>query len=364
MASSSSQEGTPDEEKLGALKGAMLGGAASALLVVNMAVGDQLGFYVALGEGEVTAAELAKKTDTNERYVSDWLLNQTISGLVTRTGEDGPAGTGKYSLNAEQKAVLASPGGPHDMMGAVEAISGVACKVDEIAANVRSGSGLPWAAQHSHVHDGVRRFFAPLYSHCLVQHIVPALDGVEDKLKSGARVADIGCGHGVSTQVLGAAFPKSEFVGVDYHAESIAVANKSNTLSNVKFTTSDATSSAANGKYDLICVFDCFHDMSDPEGAAKHFFDSLADGGSVFLIEPPAGETIGENANILGRVFSGFSITCCLQCAMASAPGACKLGTVAPSARHREIFSAAGFSSFSAVPVAQAPTSRVFQVKK
>jgi SAM-dependent methyltransferase len=351
-----------DEEKLGALKGALLTGAANALLIVNMSLGDQLGFYRVLGDhAGLSAAELAEKSGVDRRYVEDWLVNQTLSGLVTRTGEDGPAGTGSYALSAEQKAVLATPGGPHDMAGAVEAISGVACQLDAVVEHVRKGTGLAWGEQHAHVHHGVRRFFEPLYKHLLVQCIIPALAGVEGKLKAGIRVADIGCGHGVSTRTMGEAYPRSEFVGIDYHAGSIEVASESNALDNVKFTVADAT--AADGQFDLVCVFDCFHDMSDPEGAAKHFHSILADGGSVFLIEPAAGETIGQNANVVGRVFSGLSVTCCLQCAKAS-PGGAQLGTIAPSSRHQKIFTDAGFSSFSVVPVAQAALNRVMQVKK
>lgn len=351
-----------NEAALGALKGELLTGAKHALLFVNMAIGDQLGLYAVLGaHGGLSAAELAAHAGVNERYVEDWLLNQTVCGLVTRTGEDGAAGTGTYSLSPEQRAVLDSPGGPHDMLGTVEAISGVACNVDAIAAHVRAGTGLAWADQSPHIHNGARRFFAPLYVHLLVQQIIPAVDGLQGRLEQGCAVLDVGCGHGVSTRTMGAAFPSSTFLGVDYHAGSIDVARAANTLDNVSFSTENASS--ATGLYDLITVFDCFHDMADPEAAALNFRTLLKDGGSVLLIEPMAGETIGENANLIGQTYSGFSVTACLQCAMA-AEGGSKLGTMAPTARHRAIFTAAGYSSFSVVSVPAAAMNRVFHVLK
>eukprot|EP00008_Paramoeba_atlantica_P003405 CAMPEP_0201480810 /NCGR_PEP_ID=MMETSP0151_2-20130828/5214_1 /ASSEMBLY_ACC=CAM_ASM_000257 /TAXON_ID=200890 /ORGANISM="Paramoeba atlantica, Strain 621/1 / CCAP 1560/9" /LENGTH=360 /DNA_ID=CAMNT_0047862781 /DNA_START=25 /DNA_END=1105 /DNA_ORIENTATION=- len=341
-----------DAEKLGAFKGALLNVCAGSLALVNMGIGDALGLYKCLAANKgLTPAELAEKTETDVRYIEDWCVNQALNGVIVRSGEDGPAGTGVFSMTPEQIACLATDGGPHDMVGGGQAILGVANQLINIVGNFKSGGGMSWSDQHEFIHVGVRRFFAPLYRHMLVQSIIPALDGVEAKLKAGCRVLDVGCGQGESTIAIGKAYEKSEVIGVDFHQGSIDYAKKENTLSNVKFTTEDASKlTESSGKFDLICIFDCFHDMSDPDGAAVAFRSLLADGGSVFLIEPMAGETYEGNNNIVGRVFSGFSPTCCLQSAK-SAPGESKLGTLTPAGRHEALFKKAGFSSFSRIEI-------------
>mmetsp|Transcript_14320 Transcript_14320/g.56358 ORF Transcript_14320/g.56358 Transcript_14320/m.56358 type:complete len:358 (+) Transcript_14320:63-1136(+) len=353
-----------NEEKLGAVKSSLLQVYSGSVALVNLGIGIQLGLFDALAAGGgLTASELAKKTSTNQRYIEDWLVNQTLNDFVTREGADGPAGTGTYSLSEEQKVCIATDGGPHDMAGGALSVMGVANQVESIIDNFRTGGGLAWPDQHKFVHSGARRFFAPIYRHLLAQHIIPSLDGVEEKLKAGVRVVDVGCGQGESTMAMGAAYPKSTIVGVDYHAGSIEVAKEKNSLPNVSFTSENATTvTNEDGKFDLVCVFDCFHDMSDPVGAAKNFKNLLNDSGSVFLIEPMAGETIGANDNIVGRIYSGFSSTCCLQCAKAGDGGA-ELGTIAPSSRIEAVFKEAGYAKFNPVSVPQAAFNRVFQVQ-
>ena len=266
-------------------------------------------------------------------------------------------------MTPEQIAVLATDGGPHDMAGAGQSILGVAMQLPTIAQNFKTGGGIPWSEQHSFIHDGVRRFFAPLYRHALVQTIIPALDGIEKKMKIGCRVLDVGCGHGESTLAMGAAFPNSTFVGSDYHVGSIERAQSVNELPNVSFTAEDASRLTKDGNFDVICAFDCWHDMSDPGTVTSNFKTMLKEGGSVFLIEPMAGETIDENRNIVGQVFSGFSTTCCLQCAKASTPEGEKLGTLCPTSRAEALFNKSGFSQFSSVAVPGIATNRVYQVR-
>ena len=350
------------DSELNSFKGKLMNVYNHALLLANMHVGDQRGLYAALKGNNLTAGELATSTACDLRYIEDWLVNQTINGIITRNGEDGPTGSGTYTLSEAQALCLATPSGPHDMSGAIQCITGTLNQIDEVSENFSSGNGIPWSKQNPHVHAGCRRFFAPLYQYLLTSSIIPAT-GMQEALTEGRKVADIGCGHGISTITMAKAFPNSTFFGFDYDSASITYATNSNSNSNASFTTESAVNVAADEKFDMISVFDCFHDMNNPEGAIKHFAEILKDEGCVLLIEPSAGETINDNNNLVGQVYSGFSAICCLQCAKHDSQGS-SLGTIAPTSKIEKLFLNGGFKSFELVTVPEAAVNRVFLIKK
>jgi len=330
-----------DEAKLHAFLGKAVGDLGAAMSAVLMSIGDELGFYKALAKEPLTAAELADKTGTVERYVREWLNNQAAGGYV---GYD-PA-SGKYSLGEEEALCLADPNGPVDLPGAYLIVQDLYHVRERALENFRTGNGMEWGEHHRCLFHGTERFFRAGYNANLLGSWLPALDGVVDKLKRGGKAADVGCGHGASTILLAKAFPKSQFFGFDYHPESVATARqraKEADASNAHFEIADA-SNYKERDFDLIAFFDCLHDMADPIGAAKHARESLKPDGSVMLVEPFAGDAPEANHNPVGRVFYGASALICVPVSLARNGPA--LGAQAGEKRLREIMvDGAGFKS-------------------
>lgn len=331
-----------NEERLNAFLGKAVGDLGAAMSAALVSIGDELGFYKALAAGPSTAAELARRTDTNERYVREWLSNQAAGGYV-----EYDATTQTFSLSPEQAACLADPNGPADLPGAFQIVRDVFHVRDRAVENFRKGTGMEWGEHHPCLFQGTERFFRATYNTNLLSSWLPALDGGVEKLKRGARVADVGCGHGASTILMAQAYPASMFVGIDYHASSIETARqraKSAGVSNVRFEHADATS-YNGGKYDMIAFFDCVHDMADPAGAARHARKSLAPDGHVMVVEPFANDRLQDNLNPVGRVYYGASTLVCVPVSLAKNGPA--LGAQAGEQQLREVFvDHAGFTRF------------------
>ena len=331
-----------DADKLNAFLGKAVGDLGAAISSTLMLVGDRLGFYKALADGALTSAELAQRTGTFERYVREWLNNQAAGGYV-----EYDAGSGKYSLNEEQKLCLANPNGPVDLPGAYNIVEATFHALDRTVENYKSGKGMEWGEHHPCLFHGTERFFRAGYNANLLASWLPALDGVVAKLQRGAKAADVGCGHGASTVLMAQAFPQSEFVGYDYHAASVDVARERAAkagLKNAKFEVADAVSYAGRD-FDLIAFFDCLHDMGDPGGAAKHARTALKPDGTVMLVEPFANDTPQANHNPVGRVMYGASAQICVPVSLARNGPA--LGAQAGEARLRKVVvDQGGFSSF------------------
>jgi 2-polyprenyl-3-methyl-5-hydroxy-6-metoxy-1,4-benzoquinol methylase len=330
-----------DEQRLNAFLGKAVGDLGAAISAVLVSIGDELGFYKALKAGPLTAAELAKKTGTNERYVREWLANQASGGYVEYDGA-----TERFSLSPEQALCLADPNGPADLPGAYSLVRAFNHARDRALENFRSGNGMEWGEHHPCLFHGTERFFRASYNANLLNGWLPSLDGVVDKLKAGARVADVGCGHGASTILMAQAFPKSTFVGVDYHPASIETARqraREAGVGNAQFEVADAAS--YSGTYDVIAFFDCVHDMADPAGAAKHARASLKPDGHAMLVEPFANDRLEDNLNPIGRVYYGASTLVCVPVSLAKNGPA--LGAQAGETRLRETFvTHGGFSRF------------------
>jgi 2-polyprenyl-3-methyl-5-hydroxy-6-metoxy-1,4-benzoquinol methylase len=335
---------TLDESKLNEFVNKAVGDVGATLSSILVVIGDRLGLWKALANGEpVTAAELAKRTETAERYVSEWLDAQASAGYVTYE----PA-TRRYTLPAEQAAVLADETSPAFFPGLFEVAAACWAATDKTTQNFRTGHGFEWGHHHPCLFQGTERFFRSSYIGNLMQAWIPALDGVQDKLTAGAKVADVGCGVGASTILMAKAFPKSRFYGFDYHAGSIELANKRAQAAGVSDRVSFAVAKSTDfpGKdYDLVACFDCLHDMEDPSGAAKHIKQTLAKTGTWLIVEPFASDRPEENHNGVGRVYYSASTMLCVPHSLAfQGPG---LGAQAGEARLREVVVAGGgFSQF------------------
>lgn len=349
-----------DQAAVEAFLGQAATDAAAAFHAATVILGDKLGLYRALATGGPATPEgLAERTGCDPRYLQEWLNAQVASGYA---GHD-PA-TGEYSLSPAQATVLADDTSPAFAAGLFSVAA--VCIKDEERLNrdaVRSGAGVPWHEHHAELFGATERLFKPGYVANLVQSWIPALDGVEAKLRAGATVADVGCGHGASTIVLAKAYPNSTIVGFDYHAESIDAARKraaeAGVADRVRFEVADATGLPGEG-YDLVCVFDALHDMGDPVGAAARIRRALADDGTFLIVEPMAGETVGDNVNPIGRLFYSAGLFLCVAHAR-SEGGTHELGPQVPDSTWQQLLSEAGFTRFRRAT--ETPFNRVFEAR-
>ena len=347
-----------DAEKLNAFIARFVGDLGATVGAGMVVIGEKLGLYKALAEQPLTAAELARHTDTDERYVREWLSAQAASGYVNYDPK-----TQRFSLDAEQALALAVEDSPAYVPGAFELALGALKAVPRIGEAFRSGAGMGWHEHDHAVFHGTEKFFRPGYIANLVSAWIPALDGVAAKLQRGARVADIGCGKGASTILMAQAFPRSQFVGFDYHAASIDAARKAAERAGVaeraRFEVAKAKDYPGT-QYDFVAVFDCLHDMGDPIGAAAHVRRSLADDGTWMIVEPFAQDRLEDNLNPVGRVYYAFSTLLCTPCSRSQEVGLC-LGAQAGEARLREVVTAGGFTTFRRA--AETPFNLVFEAR-
>jgi SAM-dependent methyltransferase len=332
------------------------GGSYHTVLAV---IGDKLGLYKALaGAQPRTPAELAALTGTAERYIREWLNANAAGGYVTYHAD-----TGRYSLSPEQALVLADESSPAFFLSAFQTALGVTKIEPRLTEAFRTGSGIGWHEHDHQVFHGVERFFRTGYAANLVQSWIPALDGVEAKLRAGASVADIGCGHGASTILMAQAYPNSSFIGFDYHADSILVARQraevAGIADRVRFEVATATDYPGSN-YDLVAVFDALHDMGNPVGAASHVRTTLKADGTWLIVEPFAGDRVEDNLHPLGRAYYAASTLLCTPNALDQDGGAA-LGAQAGEARLREVVMKGGFTRFRRAT--QTPVNLVLEAR-
>lgn len=332
-----------DREKLNAFVGQFVADLGATVHAGMVVIGEMLGLYKALAAGPMSSAELAAKTQTDERYVREWLSSQAAGGYVTYDEK-----TNKFSLSEEQAFALADENSPAYLPGAFELALGSLAAVPRIADSFRTGAGMGWHEHIDGVFQGCEKFFRPGYAANLVASWIPALQGVNEKLEGGARVADVGCGTGASTLLMAKAFPKSRFFGFDYHDKSIAAARANATREGVADRVTFEVANAkeyAGSDYDLVSVFDCLHDMGDPVGAATHVRQSLRKDGTWMVVEPFSNDKLADNLNPVGRVYYSFSTLLCTPCSRSQEVALC-LGAQAGEARIRQVVTSAGFSRF------------------
>jgi len=332
-----------DMDKLNAFIGRFVTDLGAAVHTGMVVIGERLGLYKALAEQPMTSAELAARTQTDERYLREWLSSQAAGGYITYDEQNH-----KFSLNEEQAFALANENSPAYLPGAFELALGSLAAVPRIADSFRSGAGMGWHEHADGVFHGCEKFFRPGYAANLVSSWIPSLHDVKEKLEAGARVADVGCGKGASTMLMAKAFPKSQFFGFDYHDKSIEAARASAEREGVADRVSFSVSRAKEfpGKdYDFVAVFDCLHDMGDPVGAAVHVHRSLSKDGTWMIVEPFANDSLKDNLNPVGRVYYSFSTLLCTPCSRSQEVGLC-LGAQAGETRIGDVVAKAGFSRF------------------
>jgi SAM-dependent methyltransferase len=340
----STQE-TLDADVVQAAAGHVLGLMIGAATTAMIGIGDRLGLYRALADRPHTSVALAEATGTHERYVREWCLQQTAAGILVHD-------RGTFTLPAATAAVLAAADSPAFLAGASLIVEGWYRRTEQVADAFRKGAGIAWHDQHEAVHIGTERFFAPGYGAQLVSTWLPALDGVVEALRSGIRVADVGCGRGVTTVLMAQAFPRAEFVGVDFHEESLAAAraraDAAGVADRVTFVRADASGYPGRG-FGLVCFFDVLHDLGDPFAAAAHARRALAPGGTLMLVEPYAADDAATNVTDplagLGYTASTFQ---CLPTSLAQ-PGGLGLGAQAGRLPVERIVRDAGFTTFERV---------------
>jgi ubiquinone/menaquinone biosynthesis C-methylase UbiE len=346
------------EDKLHEFLGRFVSDLGATAAAGNAVIGHQLGLYKALASAPATADELADRAHTNPRYVAEWLRGQAAGGYV-----EYDAATDTYSMTEEQAFALTNPDGAFYAPGAFVLALGALRAVPRITEAFRTGTGMGWHEHDDDVFIGCEQFFRPSYIGNLIPSWIPALDGVEDTLRTGAKVADIGCGLGASTILLAQQYPNSVFTGSDYHDQSIELARKragdAGVADRVNFEVATAASFSGTG-YDLAATFDCLHDMGDPLSAARHIRQALKPNGTWLVVEPLAADDVAANMNPLGRVYYNFSTLLCVPNAM-SQPGGYTLGAQAGEAAIRQVVTEAGFTRFRRAAVA--PINVVYEVR-
>ncbi|MEG5265831.1 class I SAM-dependent methyltransferase [Pseudomonas sp. JDS28PS106] len=330
-----------DEAKLNDFMGRLVTDMGGAAMLANMILGDELGLYRAMADSQPVSPEaLAQRTGCNPRLLREWLSAHAASGYMEHH-------KGMFRLPEEQALALAIEDSPVYVAGGAAVVSALFHDKDKVVTAMRGDGALAWGDHHPCMFSGTERFFRPGYRAHLVAEWLPALDGVVEKLRAGATVADIGCGHGASTLLMAQAFTASQFIGFDYHAPSIETANQraqaAGNQANVRF--EQASAKDYPGNYDLICYFDCLHDMGDPVGAARHALQSLDPDGTVLLVEPFANDRLDDNATPVGRLFYAASTFICTPNSLSQEVGL-GLGAQAGETRLREVFREAGFSRF------------------
>lgn len=345
-----------DMEKLEALAGKVVGDVAGALSLYLAYIGDQAGLFDAMDRaGPCTIDQLAGKTGLNPKYLHEWLGSVAAAGYVSFDPDNET-----FSLSEEQALVFGREGQPACMQGFIMAVVSQYEGHEKSVDIFRSGKGRPWGDHSQCLFCGTDRFFRPGYMANLVDNWIPALDGVEDKLKAGAKVADVGCGQGSSTILMAEAYPNSHFVGIDYHVPSIEDARRkahAAGLENIEFMVATAQDFPGQG-FDFACIFDALHDMGDPVGAARHVRESLKDDGTFMLVEPMAGDTMAENMNPLGQIFYAFSTTVCTPNSLSQDVGY-GLGAQAGQKQLTEVLNQAGFGAVKRA--AETPTNMVLE---
>ena len=347
-----------DMDKLNAFMGRFVGDIGAAMHAGTVLLGDQLGLYKALAAGPMSAEQLARATQTDARYVREWLSAQAASGYV-----EYDAAADHFHMTEEQVFALATEGSPAFIPGAFQVVLGALRSVPRLAGVFRTGLGYGWHEHDAMLFQGTERFFRPGYAANLVSSWIPALDGVDSKLESGARVADVGCGHGASTVLMAQAYPKASFVGFDYHAPSIEWARKAAAEAGVADRVTFEVAAAKNfpGKdYDLVAFFDCLHDMGDPVGASRHVRAALKPDGCWMIVEPFANDALQDNLNPVGRLYYSASTLVCTPASKSQEVGLA-LGAQAGEKRLRGVVTEGGFKHFRRAT--ETPFNLVFEAR-
>ena len=349
-----------DQQKLEALASRVVGDMASSFTMALGHIGDRLGLFKTLaGAGPVTSAQLASKTGLNERYVREWLKAMVAAEYI-----DYDAQRGTFVMTPEQAFVLADDDSPMSAGGALQFTTPTVMNTPRILEAFRSGGGVAYAEMGDDVTEGIARFFGPGYTNFLVGQWLAAVPGLTERLSRGIYVADVGCGHGMSTVTMAAAFPRSRFLGIDADAASIERARRlaaEREVRNVHWMAAPAQHLAPVPTHDLICTFDCIHDMAEPRATLRAIHDALAEDGVYLWSEPNASDEPLENRNPIGKAFASVSPLHCMTVSLAH--GGEGLGTTIGERGVRALATEAGFSAVEKVEI-QNPFNQFFALRK
>jgi len=348
-----------DSEKLNEFLGKAIVDFGATFHAALVRVGDKLGLYKALAAGgPQTPAELAKRTETTERYVREWLCNQAAGGYVTYDSQ-----TGKFLLSEEQAFTLADENSPAFLPGMFQVALAAVKAEEQITERFKTGKGMGWHEHHPELFVGTERFFRPGYAANLIGSWIPALEGVKEKLERGGTVADVGCGLGASTILMAKSYPNSTFFGFDYHDKSIETARQrakdAGVGDRIQFKTAKAKDYPGKD-YDFVTFFDCLHDMGDPVGAAAQVRSTLKNDGTWMIVEPSAGDKIEDNLHPIGRAFYGASTLLCTPASLSQEVGLA-LGAQAGEKKLKEVITAGGFKRFRRAT--QTPFNLIFEAR-
>lgn len=348
---------TIDESRLNELLGRFVNDMGAVFQAPLMILGEELGLFDALQEGPATSRQLADATGTAERYVREWANCQAAGGYVSYDEESD-----RYFLTPEQ-ALLFDENSPAFVLGGFQVALAAGKAAPKLAAAFRTGEGIGWHEHDEHVFCGSSRFYGPGYRANLISGWIPALDGIEEKLRSGAAAADVGCGHGLSTLLMAEAFPASSFVGFDYHESSLEEARQAardrDLEHRVRFLQTTAKE-LPGGPYDFVTLFDCLHDFGDPAGAARRILETMSPDGTLMIVEPRAGDRIAENLNPVGRTYYAASTLVCTPASLSQEVGLA-LGAQAGEAAIRRVVTEAGFTRFRRA--AETPFNLIFEAR-
>ncbi len=347
-----------DQNKVEELAGKVIGDVAGAMGLLMAYIGDQAGVYAAMDEaGQLSPDELAERTGLNARYLREWLSANAIAGYV-----DYDSASDKFNLTPEQATVFSREGQPDCLQGFFQAVVSQFETHEQAVATFKSGKGRPWSEQSPCCFCATDRFFRPGYAANLIENWIPSLDGVDEKLKAGGKIADIACGHGSSTVLMAQTYPNTKVVGIDFHPPSIDVARKKADeagVSNVEFVVATAQDFPGSD-FDFACIFDALHDMGDPVGAARHIKQALKSDGTFMLVEPLAGDSLTENMNPIGQIFYSFSTTVCLPASLSQDVGY-GLGAQAGEKKLTKVLAEGGFSHVRRAT--ETPTNMVLEIR-
>src|SRR6185437_5309985 len=357
--STSTSSNNIDHKKLEDFMMKAVGDMASSLGSMMIILGDRLGLYKAMAKsgGPITSEELASQTNTAERYIREWLASQAAAGYITYNPSDK-----RFFLPIENAMVLANEDSPAFMLGGYQVLRSIFKDEDKFVEIFKSGKGLRWGDHHHDLFEGTAKFFKPNYMNNLVPSWIPSLDGMQEKLKEGAKIADIGCGYGVSTIIMAKEYPNSKFYGFDNHAKSIdaarQLAQKEGVADRAQFSVV-STNESIDKDFDLVAFFDCLHDMADPIGALKFAKQSLKSDGTCMIIEPMANDNIEDNLNLVGKIYYAASSIVCVPNSLAD--NGIALGAQAGEKKIKEIAEKAGFTRFRRA--SQTPFNIVYEAK-
>ena len=338
------------------LAGRLVESLAGAMDLFAIYVGEQLGLYRSLHEqGPATSSELAARAGMHERYTREWLEHQAIAGVLTLDDTSRPAQQRVYSLPSGYESVLVDPESPLFLAPLGRMLMATVSQAPSLLSAYRTGSGVGWSTFGDDMRTAQADFNRPFFTIALVPDFLSQIDGLDRALhQPGARIAEIGPGGGWAAVAMSSAYPEATYEGFDLDGPSADLANANlaaaGLTARARVFQQDAALASSQGQFDLVCAFECIHDLSDPVGVLTTMRQLAKPGGRVIVMDERCAEEFGAVGDLLERVFYGFSLMVCLPDGMSHQPSAATGTVMRPStldAYARE----AGFARADVLPL-------------